>query len=283
MHLGTPVDGRAAVVLAVPEHAGERSHAESRHVGAREQLGVDGHDDRLAARCLEAIGAGDARALEQRIDRHAVELLAWFAEPELREARKLLRLRHGGVDRDAARRGAVLAARPAAPEIARALEGEPVDVAVAPVHDAESGESEIVGKLRGKRRVAVNEIAFLVQNRTRLAVCDGVDGDRLAVELVDVEEAHRQRVVLEQRAVRPEFDLLNGVEVDRLHHRRRPRRRGVGLRCPRAREIAQAFVAERLRRPVAQAAAGAQRATTGRERNEPGPKLQESSAIDGNS
>src|SRR6185312_3285929 len=105
-------------------------------------------------------------------------------------------------------------------------------------------------------------------------------------EPVEMEEAHRQRAetVRPQRAVGAEFDFLDGVEVDVLHHRRcRARRLGIGCGGKRAGARAQAVEAERPRRPETQAGrARPGTATTAREREQPGAEGETLSSIDAN-
>jgi len=98
-----------------------------------------------------------------------------------------------------------------------------------------------------------------------------------------VEETHRQRAVLPQRAFRTEFDFLDRVEIDVLYdRRRRPRRRRVRRGRALARQIAQALVTERLRRAEAQALRARNGAAAACKRDQAGAEADELTTIDGN-
>ena len=68
VHLGTEVVEVPLRVLAVEEHARERRDAELLDVVAQEEPRLDVDARLLAGRHHEAVGAGDARAVEQRVD-----------------------------------------------------------------------------------------------------------------------------------------------------------------------------------------------------------------------
>ena len=72
MHFRPPIDRRRLCGLREPEHRGERRDAKAREGAAQIQRAVDVHDDALAARHQEAIGADDRGAFEQRMQDDAV-------------------------------------------------------------------------------------------------------------------------------------------------------------------------------------------------------------------
>ena len=74
VHLGPPVDGGGLRRLGIPVHRGQRRDAEALDVLAQEQRGLDVHDHALGALQREAVGAGEARPVEQRVDDHRLGL-----------------------------------------------------------------------------------------------------------------------------------------------------------------------------------------------------------------
>ena len=75
--LGAPVDGGGLGLLRVPVHRGQRRDAEAAHVLAQEDgLSMSMTTARSAPLHDEAVGARDARAVEQGIDRDRVRA-AW--------------------------------------------------------------------------------------------------------------------------------------------------------------------------------------------------------------
>ena len=105
MHFRAPVGRAGTVQFGVPEHAGERRDAEALDVGAREEPRFDfGRDDAFLP-AVNAIGAGDARTIEQRID---IDGRSVALDEEFGEAREFLRARQCRVDGDAARRKPIL-------------------------------------------------------------------------------------------------------------------------------------------------------------------------------
>ncbi len=117
-----------------------------------------------------------------------------LVEPELDEARKLLDARRqGGVDGDAARRRAVLVLLAGGAEVAGTLEGEPVRLLAAAVHDTESGEAEVGGQFAGQLGILVIEAVGRIDELARLTVRQLVDAHAERIVLVDVEEAHGTR------------------------------------------------------------------------------------------
>src|SRR5208337_5562597 len=105
--------------------AGERRYPHARDIRAREETRLDIHQSTAFACSLDAKGAGDARRVEERIDRDAA-LAGQGFEPKTRKAWKLLRRRHGDIDCEPAGREAVLARLRWRAEIGRAEKCEPV-------------------------------------------------------------------------------------------------------------------------------------------------------------
>ena len=128
-----------ALILAVPVHAGERRNAKPGNVGAEEQDAMHIHHDGAAVvlDSIEAIGAGEGRAVEQGTDASPVPCL----QPELAEAGKFFRPGRRRIDGDAAGGCAILSLLAGGAEIACALEGQPVGGPVPPFHDPETRRS----------------------------------------------------------------------------------------------------------------------------------------------
>ena len=140
------------------------------------------------------------------------------------------------VERDAARRQAVLVQLADGAEISGAEKGDPVvlapvERAVARLLDAQAGEA---GALRQAVRHRVGghvEIGLIVDDLPRLAVLDRVHVDGLLEEQAEVEEGDREAAgtVGEQRVVGAIADLAPFLVVDLLHDvGRRAGRRRVG-------------------------------------------------------
>src|SRR5947209_9413886 len=122
VHLGAKVVEGPIGVLAVEEHAGERRDPELAHLPPQEETAVD-VDRRLLARAEhEAIGAGEARAVEEGVERQAGGPGSGAHQPELLEVRELLTPGLRRVDTEPARRQPEPLLLPDRPEIARAEE-----------------------------------------------------------------------------------------------------------------------------------------------------------------
>ena len=186
----------------------------------------------VVARALRrhAIGAGDARPVEQRIKNERRVLRRSGLEPEFGEARKFLRRREARVDGEAACRKAVLIERPGRAEIGSAHEREPVRLEIRR-HDAKAREPDIVGQL--PRRVVGRDIEQVgaVENLSCLAAVDDIDVHGVARVAAEVKHLHRQALLLveHQAHVAPVADLLIGVVIDALENFRRGRRYRVPL------------------------------------------------------
>ncbi len=220
MNFRPPVGAAPAVVLAVPEHAGQRCHAQTADVLARKQLRMHLGQHRFGARAHEAIHAGQAGPVEQGVQRDAVPDRAF--QIERGEVRKLLRLRHGGVDGDAARRQAVLALHTAGAEIGRALKRQPVGLGRRRVHDPETGKAAVAGHFFRQSRRAVVEHIGRERHLARLVALHQMDAHRLLGEAVRVEQLHAEgrRRLVPQGLFGLETNFLDGVEVDRVQQLR---------------------------------------------------------------
>ena len=125
---------------------------------------------------------------------------------------------HGGVDREAARRQAVLVERAGSAEVGGALIRQPVGLQAVAVHHAKAGKAEIVRQLSVQPGLAEGEVVGGVENLARLAVRDLVQPDRQLGVPPEMEELHGERraAVRPKRPLRLEADLLERVVVDRL-------------------------------------------------------------------
>ncbi len=237
MDFRAPVGGFLPFVFAVPVHAGQRRDAQPRRGRAEEQFAMHLHGHRAAvvAGAVEAVGAGDGRAIQQRIDlHHRCRLL----QPELAEAGKFLRARTGGVQRDAARARAILVLLAVGAEIAGALEGQPVGGLVLCVQDTEAGKAQPAQRARIQSAAAIVEIVGTIEQLAGLAVFDRVNDDGFGGIAAEMEEGGGIFVLsAPQHVIGARPDLLHGVEVDALDDRF-----GMG-RC-RFERLAGAFFGE---------------------------------------
>ena len=225
MHFRPPVDRRFLLGLGIPVHRRQRRDAETRDGGAGEQRRLDVHQDALAARHQEAVGADDRGPLHQRIEQHRVAAL-FRLDVELGEIGEFLRpVGDRDVERDAARREPILAQLADGAEIGRAEEGDPV--VLAPVErplarflDAQAGEPGALRQVARRRAHRHVEIALFVDDLARLIALDHVNVDRLLKEQSEVKKGDREILgpVGEQRVIGPENDLAPFLVVDLLEH-----------------------------------------------------------------
>ena len=252
MDLRAPVDRGLLLGLGVPVHRGQRRDAEARDLRAREQRRLDVHHHALAARHQELERADDRGALHQRIERDRVADAG--LDIEVGEVGKLLRpVGDRDVDRDAARRQAVLREFADRAEIGGAEEGDPVvlvpvERAVARLLDAQAREARALRQLARRRIGRHVEIGLIVDDLARRVAVDDMHPDRLLEEQAEVEEGHRKsaRPVGEQRIVVAVADLSPLLVVDLLQHLRRGTgRRNVGRVGAVARLRLEELVGER--------------------------------------
>ena len=177
MHLGAEVVEGPVGVLAVEEHAGERRDAELAHLLAQEETALD-LDRRLLARAdHEAIGAGEARAVEQGVDRQAVGPGGGADQPELLEVGELLAPGLRRVDTEPARRQPEPLVLPDRPEVARAEEDDDLVVVVPRLDrivDAEARIAELLRHPAGEVGLAVVELVGRELDRVRPLRLDDV-------------------------------------------------------------------------------------------------------------
>ena len=219
VHLGTEVDGRLQGVLAVEEHAGERRDAQHRDRAPQKHTRLHMHHRLVAGFDREAIGAGDARPVEQGIDHQVLGVSGRAHQPELAEVGKLLRCRRDGVDGNPAGGEPVDLAAPEGAEITGADEHDQLVVIVRPVQrvvDAESGVAEVCGNPVGKVVLAVVELIAGELDGPHTGAVDDVDGHGAVVVQARVEELHLKGQVLipPQRALRLEADIAPLVVID---------------------------------------------------------------------
>ncbi len=120
-----PILGLLAVVLRVPEHAGQRRNAHARNIHPREKAGLYIRQRPLLADGLYAEGPCDAGRIEKGID-HDAAFAGRGLEPEARKARKLFRSWHCYVDGKPAGGKSVLARLGRRAEIRGSEEGQPI-------------------------------------------------------------------------------------------------------------------------------------------------------------
>src|SRR5690606_7712677 len=184
VHGGAEIVDADAVMRAEEEHAGERRDADLIDLDARIERGAHLGHGLFAGMQDEAIGAGDARAVEEGMDDEEIGLRRRLLDPELAEDREFLAARIAGVEGKAARRQAIgLAARHGA-EIGGALEDdelvEIVRIVDRRVH-AEAGEAEVAAVRALVDEPAIGEHVGREAQMAALPAGDDVDVDRLAI------------------------------------------------------------------------------------------------------
>ena len=211
--------------------------------GAYEQGRFDVHRHALAALEREAVGADDRGPLHQRVDDQRVVALLGV-DIELGEVGELFRtVGDRDVERNSARRQAVLVEFADGAEISGAEKGDPVvlapiERAVARLLDAQTGEA---GALRQTMRHRIGghvEIGLVVDDLARLTVLDRIHVDGLLEEQAEVEEGDGKASgsVGEQGVVGAKADLAPFLVVDLLNDvGRRTGRRRIGAVRPFAR------------------------------------------------
>ncbi|GJE32632.1 hypothetical protein LDDCCGHA_2820 [Methylobacterium oxalidis] len=238
----------ARPVLPVHEHAGERGEAEPLDRPARVERGVDPHPRGCARLHDEAVGAREARAVEEREDRDRPRAVLRLADPVGHEIRKLLRRGQAGPDRRAAGREPVFLAGAPQTEVGGAEEDEELLLRLRPravegVVQAEAREAEARGKARSREPRPEIEQARLVGHGPRRAL-PRLDEqvDALALQEAPVEELGREQVVQAQALSRPEGDgavavVAEGGELRGQVVRLRPVGRGGERRGPGAQRL----------------------------------------------
>ena len=184
MDLAAIVVDADAVVGAEEVHAGQWRDADLGDVGAKEQAGVDRHHGAVARCHVEAVGAGDARAVEQRADLQRIARIARAQHPEMGEGRELLGLAEAGLEGQAARRDAEAGVAGHRPEIAGAQEGQQLlrhPAILEQVVDAKACKAGILRQRLGNLDLAEVEQRLVVEDLARLALLDHVHPHRKAV------------------------------------------------------------------------------------------------------
>lgn len=179
MDLRAPVPGHTAVVLADLVHAGARRDAKPFDGLARIQRHVHVHQQHIAVGDGEAVGAGHAGRIQQRVHHQGVGVGGRLFQEVGDEIGEFFRAVHAGVDRQAAGGLAVLALLAHRAEVAGAQEGGKIAVGVGTGVEPEPGKTQI------SRQVAVLQPALAVIERGR------VIGQFLRLAVNDVEHAHR--------------------------------------------------------------------------------------------
>ena len=167
-------------------------------VDAREERRLDVHRRRQPGPDGEAVGAGNARAVEQRVDDHGVAVGDRRLDPESPEEREFLAFGLAHLERQPARREAVELILAERAEIARALEDGDLVEAVrridAPVQP-DPGEADILLRQGLGEDLAGSEHVRRVGEVVRLAAFDDGDVDLLLVVEAAVEELELERQV----------------------------------------------------------------------------------------
>jgi hypothetical protein len=211
VHLGPPVVEPPRRVLAVVEHGGERADAELVDLATEEEAHLDLHGRLLPRRDDEPIGAGHARAVEQREDHQILRAGSRRHEPEFPEPRELLAPRLRRVDREPACRQPEHLVASHRAEVGRAEEDDDFVVVVASLErvvDAEAGVAELLRHAAGELVLAVVELARREAQRRDDARLHDVDAHDAVVEQPRMEELHLER----QLPVPPERAL--GAKAD---------------------------------------------------------------------
>ena len=210
MDLRAPFVADPALVLAEPEHAGHGCDPQPLDRLARKQLRRDLHGGDPARRDAEAVGAGDALALQERVGGERGVGRARPDQPPAGKARELLGPVEHGIDGEPAAGDAVLVARIGGAEVGGAQEHGHVLGEVAVEMQAPAGEAQIVGQGRVEPGRAVVEQAGVVLDRPRLAIVHDEDAHGGPVVEAQMEELDAKGQV----GVGPE--RVVGTEAQRL-------------------------------------------------------------------
>ena len=130
MDFRPPVPGLMAIMLAKPEHAGQRGDPHALDVLAHEKPGFDRLVHLAGFGAGHADGAGNARTIEEGKDGEFIAGHGAGLEPKLSEVWKLLRRGKGGIDRDCARGKSILVEFARAAEIGPAEQRHPIGIGV---------------------------------------------------------------------------------------------------------------------------------------------------------
>lgn len=237
MHLGPPIGRGGLPPFREPVHRGQRRKSEPGDVAAKRQRGIHVHDDTGTPAHGEAIGPGEARPVEQRIDDDRILAGLGRLEPDMGEIRKFLRLvGYRDIDRDAPRRQTILVELANGAEIGRAEEGHPIVAApverlpfragkaLAALLKAESRKAGIVRQCAGGTVGGHVEQAWRIEDLARVLAAGlalhHMHAHRLLEIAAEMEKRHRvvPGAVREQSEVGLVADPAMGVVIDRLKH-----------------------------------------------------------------
>ena len=152
VHLRAEVVDPAALAGREHVHARAGREPDRGQLDAREEHRLDLHDRVLPGIDDEAVSAGDARAVEQRVHRHGRAARRRLLDPEGAEGGELLAARLPHLHRQAARGQAILLVTADRTEVARALEHRDLVEVPPGVHRMEEPEAREADVLRRQRR-----------------------------------------------------------------------------------------------------------------------------------
>ena len=280
--------------LGIPVHGGQRREAKPFHGLPEVERGLDLHDHALGALHDEAVGAGDARTVEQCVDGDGFRLRRGGRKPEPDEVRKFLGRTAAGAERNPSRGHADLAKLAFAAEIGSAQERDP-GLGLTPVRstglrlahpEARHGRracGQLCRDVSGRNIEIAGIVEDFAGNVLAPAPLHGVHAHGLGEILAHMHEGDRIRAritVAEQRQVRLVMKLAMRVVIDGGDDLGvRARRRAVSGSRKRLRVRLQPVVGKRLRFAHAQAGRAGARGKYGKglcgER-----KLEKATAVD---
>ena len=256
VHLGAKVT-QPRRVLAMQKHAGQRRDAQGGDGSgalcqsvAQEQAHAHIDHRFVAGAQAELVSAGGARRVELRVQGQRFRIRRGAFEPECLEDRELLGPRAAGIDRQAARRQAVLLAPPERAKVARAEEDDQLVLVGRVVERGVDPKAGVAGSAPGRRRDGVFAVVVVLRVEADLAHTGGrhvVQLDRLGVRRPTRVKEHQlegQRLGPPRGAIGAVADVAVGVVLERLERGGVRLGRAVGAKRFLARQCSHVIEAE---------------------------------------
>ena len=180
MNLGPPIVRDPAVIGTALVHAGEWRDAKAFDWPPWIKRGVDVHGQARAGTDDEPVSSGDAGGVEEGVQSQPSAVLRRsLFDPERGEDWKFFRAIYPAIDRQSARREAVLALSTHRAKVARAEKRGEVALGIGVKSQAESGKAKIGGKcVVPQPRAAIIEHGRIVGQFLRPPADDLVNSDR---------------------------------------------------------------------------------------------------------
>ena len=221
MNFRTPVPRLVPIVLAIPEHAGQRGQAHALNIPTGIQRGLDVHDNLWPLDAGEAKRAGDTGAIQQGINNKSVALSLAGFQPKFRKAGKFLGNGQSRIDRHPSGRQAILIQLPRATEIRSPEKSHPIGGGSRTLLQTKTGEAQIVREGLPQTAPAKSEVVRTVEDFTGLPLIQHMDLHRVFKIAAEMKELNGkiETAILAQTQFTFIDDLLKRVIVDRFQER----------------------------------------------------------------